>query len=338
MAESADYVKIKGGELRYTTANRHGMPMLMCSGMTMTADGADTGLMKAGSEYIIDIRDGRLAWENTVSDHPEFVYLNFSYDAAGGEQDITANFVFTADGMMTDETVYDGDFVKRYLADPDTAFNYRTDFSIDVYKAGEYDVTVTGHDGYGGTFAAAVYPKPVVRSADAAEDYGPAPKWIIQGITTDADADVITYDDISYAVDTPKPGQTLMLMNLGDRFRMSGKAGSYTAERWGSAESQNFGAKTKRIYDGTDTRKYCAVRISVVSQTDGRIMYDLDGFIYANNDGTYTAKVEGTDSGFDEAVSESAGVWIRDNAEYAGTVKGSDTGITFTLDKIGTSS
>ncbi len=190
-----------------------------------------------------------------MSDHPEFVYLNFSYDTAGGEQDITANFVFTTDGMMTDETVYDGEFVKRYLADPDTAFNYRTDFSVDVYKAGEYDVTMTGHDGYGGTFAAAVCPKPAVISTDPPEDYGPAPKWIIQGISADPDAGVITYDDISYAVDTPKPGQTLLLMNLGDRFRLSGAGGSYTAERWGSAESQVFDMKTKRAYDNAATRK-----------------------------------------------------------------------------------
>lgn len=255
IAESVDYVKIKDGKLRYTTANRYGLPMLMCSGMTLTADGKDTGLMKAGVEYILDIRDGRLAWENTVPGHPEFIYVNFSYDTAGGEQDITANFVFTADGMRTDETVYDTDFVRRYLADPDTAFNYRTDFSVDVYKAGEYDITVTGHDGYGGTFAAAVYPKPAVRSAGPAEDYGPAPKWIIQGIGADLDAGVITYDDISYAVDTPKPGQRMLLMNLGDRFRLSGTNGSYTAERWGTAESQVFEMKTKRAYDNASTRK-----------------------------------------------------------------------------------
>lgn len=44
-------------------------------------------------------------------------------------------------------------------------------------------------------------------------------------------------------------------MNLGDRFRLSGTNGSYTAERWGTAESQVFEMKTKRAYDNASTRK-----------------------------------------------------------------------------------
>ena len=74
-----------------------------------------------------------------------------------------------------------------------------------------------------------------------------------------------------------------------------------------------------------------------MSQTDGRIMYDLDGFLYVSG-GKYNVKIDGADSGFDNAVAESAGVWIRDNAGYTGTAKGSDGGITLTLDRIGTAS
>ena len=74
-----------------------------------------------------------------------------------------------------------------------------------------------------------------------------------------------------------------------------------------------------------------------MSQTDGRIIYDLDGFLYVSG-GKYNVKIDGADSGFDNAVAESAGVWIRDNAGYTGTAKGSDGGITLTLDRIGTAS
>ena len=66
-------------------------------------------------------------------------------------------------------------------------------------------------------------------------------------------------------------------------------------------------------------------------------MYNLDGFLYTNG-GEYNVKVGGADSGFDKAVGGSAGVWIRDNAEYTGTVKGTTDGIDITLDKIGTAS
>lgn len=44
-----------------------------------------------------------------------------------------------------------------------------------------------------------------------------------------------------------------------------------------------------------------------MSQTDGRIMYDLDGFLYVSG-GKYNVKIDGADSGFDKAVAESAGV------------------------------
>ncbi len=74
-----------------------------------------------------------------------------------------------------------------------------------------------------------------------------------------------------------------------------------------------------------------------MSQTDGRLIYDLDGSLYVNN-GKYDVKVDGVDAGFDKAVAESAGVWIRDNAVYTGTAKGSSSGIVLSLDKIGTAS
>ena len=98
----SDFVKLSDGIVKYTEDNVYGLPMFVINGMKLS--NSSDFVIPTNKSYILDIRDGKFAWENAVESHPEFIYLNFYYDNKS-EQNVEMNFVFIEDRIKTDNTI-----------------------------------------------------------------------------------------------------------------------------------------------------------------------------------------------------------------------------------------
>lgn len=324
--------------LKYTENNQFGVPVFLLKGY----------LEGSEKEYVLDLQDGTFTFENSIESHPEFVYLNFNYDTSTGEQTVETNFVFIQDHIGIDETIYDSNFVQRYLENPDTAFNIKDEFGINVYKTGIYNITVYGFDEYNNIFGQTIAKKPkILMSAGNIKLYAEQiqsnnnPEFYnlnVEGISTDrdyikghytsnavlkpnylipdfvSDNDRLIYKNISYAIDTPKENDILRLYNVSDKFIIkSGSNGNYIIERYGSIASNTF-LGTLEMYNSAPFKEYCSVNCVIFDTIYDTPIVNCKGYIYADNKIIHLIIPE-VPANFDELKNNNT-LYVRNTAKY----------------------
>lgn len=334
----SDFVKLSDGIVKYTEDNVYGLPMFVINGMKLS--NSSDFVIPTNKSYILDIRDGKFAWENAVESHPEFIYLNFYYDNKS-EQNVEMNFVFIEDRVKTDNTVYDSVFAKKYHDDPDSAFSFVTDFSIKVYKSGVYDIFVYGFDEYNNIYGKRLTKMPEVIKLNPKielyttseysnndpdfyykNEYGELTNlssiildnhfnypynYMLKDIAYNGKD--ITYKNISYAIDTPKENERIVFYNVSDRYKVTAKSGNiYTVTLYDCYSTNKF-IGTSAYYNSAETKDYCRVECIKFDKDFVTETQKIQGYFYKDGS-SYKLVLNGSSLNVDDIV------YIRNTAKY----------------------
>ena len=166
--------------LRYAIDDFYHLPMFMIRDYKFDLKGNDIDNIHQEQEYVLEILDGKMIFNDYDGERNKTIYLNFNFDKKTNKQTVEVNIEYLSDtfsfGKYLDTDVITNftygktynQFIENYKSNPETAISYNLENnkefikSIKVNNTGEFIVDVYGLDIHNNIFAAKCHTNPKV--------------------------------------------------------------------------------------------------------------------------------------------------------------------------------
>lgn len=146
---------------RYTEDNAYGVPLFLMRDFRISNfDAVDGSFFSVGKDYILEMTDGTIFFDNSIGKDSSFALvttsIDFRYDASLDSDVIDVNNRFVTKRMPFSNVSFTKGFAAEYLVDPDVAIEYHDSvaapYDISVFRTGQYGVLSYIYDRYNNMF------------------------------------------------------------------------------------------------------------------------------------------------------------------------------------------